>query len=180
MLFASNQLLGGFFQGDNLSLGDGGALLAVVHLVAPTDGGVVGVLVESMARGVEAVGLDLPTHVTGGFELQHTTLLQVNHLALTLVGVQVFALGLDDDTEGTEGVDGDAGVLILGESVTELIEEGRQHLFDGGLADAAALGDVGCQLGKVGFLDQFRRVLNYVKRLLQISRFCPRRTEKEI
>ena len=121
----------------------------VAHTLAAAQDGVLGMTGERTAGGVELSLLQLALHVLGGPELQATLRGIGTHLVLVLVGVAALALRDVFNVKGAEGVDGHTGALGLAELETNLVENGRQHLFYGGHANAAAPDDGGGELFEV-------------------------------
>lgn len=110
---------------------------------AGLDGRVVGVSLEGAARGVEAVIVDdLALERLRGAELQLFRGRQVAQLVLVLIGVPVLALRQVLRIERAKALDGHAA-STLRHLVADFVEGRREHLLDGGPADAAALNHCG-------------------------------------
>lgn len=120
----------------------------VLHLLALADGGVVAVVNERAARWIELTGLDFTGKVARGVELELLPGRELYQTVLTLIGVVILTRRDVDNTKGAERLDRNAWISALDQTAANLVEHMRQHGLDRGLADAAALDDIGGESGE--------------------------------
>ena len=95
---------------------------------------------ERLPAWIILAALQLVSKAAGHVELQR--FLWRQRLPFFPASYLVLSLRLLNDTKRAERLDGYARVPAIYQPVSYLIEYGRQHLFDSGLADAAPLCDI--------------------------------------
>ena len=116
--------------------------VVIPHALTLADGRIVHVTDEGLARRVETLGRDLTAKVGCWGELQLEFGRERADLVAAFVGISALALWDFYYGEGAERFDGDTEAA-LGELMTDLVEDCREHGLYRWPADAAALHD-GC------------------------------------
>ena len=124
--------------------------VVIPHALTLADGRIVHVTDEGLARRVETLGRDLTAKVGCWGELQLEFGRERADLVAAFVGVATLTLWDFYYGESAEALDGNTETAF-GELMADLVEDGREHGFHRGSADAAALDDRCGEMLKVFF-----------------------------